>query len=194
MPTLGWRYLLGISSLPVLLSSILCAWLPESARFHLTNGEHDKAIKILEDVSHANRTALPPGELVAISSTARRSGFRELLCKGQRRHSVILWAIWFTSAFSYYGIVILTTEIFQHGNVCQVASSKPSENQSANVCTMRCMSSEDYKDFFLSSLPEFGAYVLTVVMVDRIGRLKTIFVTLFAFAMFTLSLNVCFDR
>ncbi len=191
MPTLGWRYLLFISSIPVLISCVTCAWLPESARFYLANGENNKAIKVLEEVSYINKVPLPEGELVAINNNVKRGGFKELFCKKQRRYSVILWVIWFTNAFSYYGIVLLTAEIFQYGNVCQVNSG---QNQTKSTCNLRCMSDEDYKDFFLSSLSEFAAYVLTVVMVDRIGRLKTIFSTMFAFAIFTMSLNICFDR
>ena len=63
MPTLGWRWLLGLSSLPLLIFFFFCNWIPESARYHLTCGQHDLAKNILEKISIDNKTPLPEGRL-----------------------------------------------------------------------------------------------------------------------------------
>ena len=65
MPTYGWRYLLLISAIPLFFSCILCYWLPESAKFYLTSGQRNKAIKTLNKISKENKKALPEGELIS---------------------------------------------------------------------------------------------------------------------------------
>ena len=66
MPTYGWRYLLSLSTIPILISIILVYLLPESARFYLTAGKRELAIKTLEEISQQNRVPLPDGELITI--------------------------------------------------------------------------------------------------------------------------------
>lgn len=55
MPTLGWRYLLGISSIPLLLSAISLFWLPESPRYYLSIGKPKMAIEILQKAAKDNK-------------------------------------------------------------------------------------------------------------------------------------------
>jgi MFS family permease len=66
MPTLGWRWLLGFSSLPLLIFAIFCAWLPESARFHLASGQPELAHETLERISSDNKVPLPEGKLAYV--------------------------------------------------------------------------------------------------------------------------------
>jgi MFS family permease len=63
MPKLGWRWLLGISSAPLLIFIFLCIWLPESARFQLINNRPDLAVKTLKRIADDNKSSLPEGEL-----------------------------------------------------------------------------------------------------------------------------------
>lgn len=119
MPTLGWRWLLGFSSLPLLVFAVFCAWLPESARFHLASGRADLAHETLKRIAADNRVSLPEGRLAAVKTDLKRGQFKDLLSKEHRYTTLVLWFIWFANAFSYYGIVLLTTEMFQIGNACQ---------------------------------------------------------------------------
>lgn len=120
MPLFGWRYLLVICSLPVFLSSLSCYYLPESARFYIANGDRDMAIKVLDNVAKLNKKSLPSGQLIDVQTSRVKPGrFSDLFSKDHRLHTIILWIVWFTNSFSYYGIVLLTAEIFQVGNVCE---------------------------------------------------------------------------
>ena len=65
MPTLGWRWLLGITSTPLILFLFLCIWLPESARFQVISNKPDLAIKTLKRIADDNKKCLPEGDLVA---------------------------------------------------------------------------------------------------------------------------------
>jgi MFS family permease len=119
MPSLGWRWLLGFSSLPLLIFALFCAWLPESARFHLASGQPDLALETLKRISIDNKVPLPDGKLLAVKNDLKRGQISDLLSREHRNTTLILWFIWFANAFSYYGIVLLTTEMFQIGNVCK---------------------------------------------------------------------------
>jgi MFS family permease len=63
MPTLGWRWFLGVSSIPLLIFLFLCFWLPESARFHLISNKPDLALKTLKRIADDNKSCLPEGIL-----------------------------------------------------------------------------------------------------------------------------------
>ena len=63
MPKLGWRWLLGIYSVALLIFIILCIWLPESARFQLIKNRPDLADKILKRIANDNKSTLLEGEL-----------------------------------------------------------------------------------------------------------------------------------
>ena len=119
MPTLGWRWLLGFSSMPLLIFALFCVWLPESARFHMASGRADLAYETLKRIADDNKTSLPEGKLAVIKSDMKRGQLVDLLSREHRRTTLILWFIWFANAFSYYGIVLLTTEMFQIGNACK---------------------------------------------------------------------------
>ena len=45
MPKLGWRWFLGVSSLPLLIFFLQCYWLPESALFHIISNKPELALK-----------------------------------------------------------------------------------------------------------------------------------------------------
>lgn len=78
------------------------------------------AIKVLDDVAKLNKKSLPNGQLVDVRTSRVKPGrFSDLFSKEHRLHTLILWIVWFTNSFSYYGIVLLTAEIFQVGNVCE---------------------------------------------------------------------------
>lgn len=78
IPTLGWRWLLIFSTLPLIgvilfffilpgefeQSRLLLSFLPivkESPRYLLVIGKHEKAQKLLEDIAKTNKSSLPPG-------------------------------------------------------------------------------------------------------------------------------------
>jgi MFS family permease len=87
MPTLGWRWLLGFSSLPLLIFALFCAWLPESARFHLASGQPELAMATLKRISKENKVALPKGKLLAVKSDIKRGQISDLISKEHRRTS-----------------------------------------------------------------------------------------------------------
>ena len=60
---MGWRWLLGISSFPLLMLLLLFPFIPESPYYLAVIGQQAKAEAILQKVAAVNKSSLPPGVL-----------------------------------------------------------------------------------------------------------------------------------
>ncbi|XP_023529009.1 organic cation/carnitine transporter 7-like isoform X1 [Cucurbita pepo subsp. pepo] len=72
--------------------------------------------------------------------------------------TLLLWVVFFGNAFSYYGLVLLTSEL-----------------TGTDSCTSTDLHLKEHEDFhfrdvFISSFAELPGLLLSAVMVDRIGR------------------------
>ena len=145
MPRYGWRVLLGVSAIPLVLFTIACKWLPESPRYHVLSGQPEKAMKTLEWIAKVNKKPLPRGTLTGIwtfsmiillclclasGAVESRGSIKDLLKNPMRVTTALLWIIWFSCAFSYYGIVLLTTEI--------LTDSKEGTCDANDKCSFNC--------------------------------------------------------
>lgn len=192
MPTLGWRWLLGFSALPLLVFSVFCGWLPESVRFLLSTGQNKAAQLTLERIANENKTSLPEGTLKAGKVDGRRGHLVDLLAPEHRRTTLLLWFIWFANAFSYYGIVLLTTEIFQIGNACQ--ATQANSQKISPFCYLKCLTYDDYVDLMYTTFAEFPGLFITMAIIELLGRRKTMAVEFIGFSFFTFLLNICATR
>ncbi|KAK2504190.1 hypothetical protein MC885_016376, partial [Smutsia gigantea] len=162
MPSLGWRWLLILSAVPLLLFAVLCFWLPESARYDVLSGNQEKAIATLKRIATENGAPMPLGKLI-ISRQEDRGRMKDLFTPHFRWTTLLLWFIWFSNAFSYYGLVLLTTELFQAGDVCSISSQKKAVEAK---CSLACeyLSEEDYMDLLWTTLSEFPAFCCLFVL------------------------------
>ena len=98
-----------------------------------------------------------------ILALAEKSTLVELLgTPALRRTSLLLWIIWTSFGFTYYGLILLVTKI----NSDQVENIS-STSINGTLCQF------DYLDIFLSASVEFFGVLLTVLLIDRWGRVKT---------------------
>ncbi|XP_014016662.1 synaptic vesicle 2-related protein isoform X2 [Salmo salar] len=148
MPTLGWRWLLGLSTIPLFIFAILS----------------------FED----------------------RGKIQDLFSPHFRWTTILLWFIWFSNAFAYYGLVLLTTELFQEGGAC--GESKGSKREPR--CSLECkyLTSDDYKDLLWTTLSEFPGLLVTLWAIDRLGRRKTMALCFFVFSLCLVPLYACVGR
>lgn len=93
-PTLGWRWLLGLSALPLFAFAAITPWLPESARYHVTSGQNEKALATLEQIAKDNNRPMLLGRLVVEVPVTNRGSLKALLNPSLRRTTLLLWFIW----------------------------------------------------------------------------------------------------
>uniref|UniRef100_A0A8C2CKQ4 SV2 related protein b n=3 Tax=Cyprinus carpio TaxID=7962 RepID=A0A8C2CKQ4_CYPCA len=190
MPTLGWKWLLAFSTFPLVVFAASCCWLPESARFDVLRGREDKALDTLKYIAAANGSSVPTGRLIANTQT-ERGRIRDLFIPEYRKTTLLVWLIWFCNAFSYYGIVLLTTELFQSGSACSgewFVKVKP-KSSDCNYLTIH-----DYVDLLWTTLAEFPGILVTLWMIDRIGRKKSMAICFLLFSVSILPLYACTHR
>lgn len=161
VPSLGWRWLIAISSAPLGIVLFLSLWLLESPRWCMSKHDVPAALRILEHVALVNKTTLPPGRLVEVTDVpsseghvvdstednARlddigfdeskpRTALSELLRPGVRSLTTKIWFLWFVVAFVYYGLVMLQPEVIRNENTgkrCSYAASECGSLQ-GNAC------------------------------------------------------------
>ncbi|KAM9055756.1 synaptic vesicle 2-related protein isoform 3-T3 [Megaptera novaeangliae] len=122
-----------------------------------------------------------------------RGKMRDLFTPHFRWTTLLLWFIWFSNAFSYYGLVLLTTELFQAGDVCSISSRKKAVEAK---CSLACeyLSEEDYMDLLWTTLSEFPGVLVTLWIIDRLGRKKTMALCFVIFSLCSLLLFICVGR
>lgn len=177
MPTLGWRWLLFFSSVPLLIFVLSCIWLPESARYLVASGRMAEAEEVLRRVAAENGKPMLLGKLVdsAGAAEAKRGRIVDLFAPEMRQTTILLWFIWLANAFSYYGIVLFTTkvshpfslpafstktlvvfELYESGDTCHGGNPETHGNASP-ACPLECvaLTHEDYVDLLWTTMSEF---------------------------------------
>lgn len=208
MPALGWRWLLGAASIPIAISFGLVWWLPESPRWLVRRNRMEEARAILVDAARLNRVSLPPFRLVSktddrrVSERPARMYVARLFHPLLRRVTLTMWFVWPISVIAYYGIVLLTTTVFEaeaRGVRCSsvdsmMTSSALTESMTAAVAasattalnaTMSAvadasayapcvrLSQADYVSIMIESSFEVPGILVTIFLIDRLGRRRT---------------------
>ncbi|XP_037076631.1 synaptic vesicle 2-related protein-like [Pollicipes pollicipes] len=95
MPELGWRWLLALSSVPLLMFVLFSPLIPESVRFHGACGRPDLARAAIDKMAAANGRPAPRGQLtIDDTSSERRGHVWELLSPKLWWTTLLLWCIW----------------------------------------------------------------------------------------------------
>ncbi|GAB6023587.1 hypothetical protein CHUAL_008357 [Chamberlinius hualienensis] len=192
MPTLGWRWLLGLSALPLLLFVLCSIWMPESARFHAANGNYDKALATLKTIAMENKKPMPPGRLILDDiQDVKRGRIQDLFIPEMRKTTLLLWLIWFSCAFCYYGIVLTTTEMFRLENSCPSDQNNGTEIDCEGHC--KVLSTTDYVDLLWTTLAEFPGIFITVIIIEKLGRKLTMGLEFVCYSLCVFPLLICFS-
>lgn len=144
MPRWGWRWLLALSSTANILVLILYVLVPESPRYLCIKGRLKEAQDILKKAAQFNQTELPAGSLCydlildrdetspeedvhflpnsskkIIKTKQSRSLLSALFSRKLIRTTLLLWFLYFGNTFSYYGIILLTSELSSWQSKCR---------------------------------------------------------------------------
>eukprot|EP00118_Oscarella_pearsei_P022621 m.264147 g.264147 ORF g.264147 m.264147 type:complete len:595 (+) comp40466_c0_seq4:76-1860(+) len=93
--------------------------------------------------------------------------------------TVLLWPIWFAVAFGYYGIVLLTTEVLSIIDELKAGGHTDGTFmpcydhtfQRNHTCALLVL--DDYMQVLWTTAAELPGIILTVVLIERLGRRKT---------------------
>ena len=109
-PQVGWRVLLAIGMLPLLLAIIAWRALPESPRWLVNKGRYDEAEKIASAMeSESGVRARPTAPAPQISSPGvdvKPTRFSELFSRDYISRTVLLWIMFATSYFVVYAFTV----------------------------------------------------------------------------------------
>ncbi|XP_052047814.1 solute carrier family 22 member 7 [Apodemus sylvaticus] len=119
----SWRWLLLAATLPCVPGIISIWWVPESARWLLTQGRVEEARKYLSSCAKLN--GRPVGEdslsqeckralnkVVTMERVSKRPSYLDLFRTSQlRRISLCCMVMWFGVNFSYYGLTLDVSEL-----------------------------------------------------------------------------------
>jgi MFS transporter, putative metabolite:H+ symporter len=111
IPEYGWRIAFFIGALPAFYVFVLRRALPESPRFLLSKGRAAEAEMVVSSIERASGVTPPRAAgrqaLLTSSRPPRESAterFRVLWSSEYVRRTLMLWILWFTIVYSYYGI------------------------------------------------------------------------------------------
>lgn len=179
MPRFGWRWLLVLSSLPSFVLLIFNNVIPESPRYLCMKSRTTEAYNILQKGAVLNQQELPPGMLVSHSTSELNEEFasseganllsarRKTLISDSRtsnvsvifsskliRTTLLLWLLYFGNTFSYYGIILLTSELSGGKSDCSTAAKHLKNSKDAGL----------YLDVFITSLAGIVILISAVIV------------------------------
>lgn len=187
----GFRVLLAALCIPGVLFLWSFWWMPESFRYYAVSGQNKKALEMLQHIAQVNGTDLPPGTLKVTASSVKKHGkLTDIIKSGYLRVTVSLWVIWLISIMMYYSSVYVTTEIFQRysDNICQETVSGP------NTCKCKVFDRKDYFDVIWTSVGEFPGVIVTIFLVDSLGRKRSMYVLALIAIVLQCLLFLCLNR
>eukprot|EP01018_Ginkgo_biloba_P026869 Gb_23364 [translate_table: standard] len=212
MPTLGWRWLLGLSSAPLVVLLLFYGVVPESPRYLAMKGRTIDALHILKKIALANDKQLPPGRLVSTLSTELNEvdGNDELEEahlleeKGQSKEATmkikdelrVLSSLYTLFSPSLITSTLLLWSVFfanafaYYGIVLLTSQlSGGGGNCTSETSSLTASNGNSlYRDVFITSFGEIPGLVLAATTVDRFGRKTSMVVMLFSCCAFLLPL------
>ncbi|MFN8483291.1 MAG: MFS transporter [Anaerolineae bacterium] len=116
IPSFGWRVAFLIGALPALYVFVIRRSIPESPRYLLNQGRTAEAEAVVAEMERSAGIA-PPTETAATEVPSRTpSRVAELFASAYRTRTLVLWVMWATMNFSYYGIFLwLPTQFVRKG-------------------------------------------------------------------------------
>lgn len=188
LPTLGWRWLLAISSLPLALLLLLYPFVPESPRFYTVKNRTKDALSVLQQVAETNKKSLPKGRLVnSLRPLGDPSASETEVSQANKKESedegpfsvlsslvsppllvstALLWGVFFANAFTYYGLVLLTSKLTGGGSFCV----DPAAQIDSDVIQIIGPTDRVYRDVLVTSFAEAPGIGLAALVVDSFGR------------------------
>eukprot|EP00736_Rhodelphis_marinus_P011399 Rmarinus@m.2383 len=250
--SLGWRWMLLMSAIPLFFLIFLFPLVPESPRYLLVKGDTEGALRVIRDAAICNNRGIPPFKKLApihhapptavhpaveettppasvapptvigaesgsqasaekranadrsnsASSTegnnaVRRGQLGELLKPAIWKTTVLLWVVWFGCTQVYYGIILLITKMFSlenSGTRCPSYHTEESAELASCVDGHINLTHDEFSDILVTSFGELPGLLLTAVIINNIGRKKTLSVELLLTGLCAVLVMPCTSR
>lgn len=158
-----WRLLVALSSLPCFVSLLVgYLFVPESARWLVTQGRSEEALKVLRDGAvmngHDVTVLFPEGMQLVAEPEEKQATIADLFKPKWRNITLRLWGGWGAFAFGYYGTLLAITKVFDN-------------DQGGNTDEDPGSYNFDYGAIFVSSSAELVGTTIVILAVDRAGRI-----------------------
>ena len=202
IPSLGWRYLVFVSVLPIAVILIYYWLVPVSPLYLVSKGRVRKAESVLRLGAKINRRTLPEGDLIAAAPNPDSNqnqtdddtispqsvpppravtrlcrcdtkGLLLMIGRKYRFTTLILSVIWFTSAFIYYGAVLMTQDIFIYDTHCPIDLLNSSSHSRNDFCNP--LTTPDYMEYLVTTLAEVPGILISILLLEIVGRKITFF-------------------
>ncbi|XP_045711460.1 putative transporter SVOPL isoform X2 [Phyllostomus hastatus] len=193
IPTIGWRWLIRIASIPGIILILAFKFIPESARFNVSTGNTQAALATLQHIAKVNRSVMPEGRLVE-PILEKRGRFADLLDAKYLRTTLQIWVIWLGISFAYYGIILASAELLERDLACGSRPASGTSEGSPSSCHCRMFTPSDYQIMIISTIGEIALNPLNILGINFLGRRLSLSVTLGGTALFLLLLNICTSR
>eukprot|EP00753_Platysulcus_tardus_P018623 PLAT6977.1.p1 GENE.PLAT6977.1~~PLAT6977.1.p1 ORF type:complete len:559 (+),score=141.83 PLAT6977.1:55-1731(+) len=182
LPVSGWRMLLIVSAMPFVILSALYAFVPESPRYLMSKDRGNEALAVLRQVAAQHKQRLPRGRLII--PTTPKPHWDDFFHPLLRRTTLLVIMLWVLSGFSYYGVILLTPALINQSKALdeRAADALASAGEAgmgseatahiADACQLP--SSDMFLSIVVSSVGELPGILLLAVLINRIGRRKSI--------------------
>ncbi|XP_031963201.1 putative transporter SVOPL isoform X2 [Corvus moneduloides] len=159
-PTVGWRWLIRIASIPGILLILVFKFIPESARYNMTTGNTAVALATLQRIARMNGVAMPEGQLRE-PAKERRGRFKDLIHPKYLRTTLQIWIIWLGIAFTYYGVILASAELLERDLVCgsvapPLQDSGDDSEESHSPCHCHFFGPAAYQTMIISTVGEIA--------------------------------------
>ncbi|KAL9853914.1 LOW QUALITY PROTEIN: putative transporter SVOPL [Geothlypis trichas] len=197
-PTIGWRWLIRIASIPGILLILVFKFIPESARYNVSTGNTGAALATLQRIARINRAAVPEGHLRE-PAQERRGRFKDLIHPKYLRTTLQIWIIWLGIAFAYYGVILASAELLERDLVCASAAPAPQDpsddsEESHSPCHCHLFGPAAYQSMIISTAGEIALNPVNILSINLLGRRLSLCITMGCTALFFLLLNICTSR
>ena len=148
IPSFGWQAAFLVGALPALYVLVLRRGVPESPRYLMTTGRRKEAIEVLQRMG-VKEEILDANSSASLDSNMSRSSVKLLFAPLYLRRTILVWILWFSLFFTFYGIFIWLPSLLLARGLGLVRS---------------------LEYILLMSLAQLPGYFLTGYLADRAGR------------------------
>ncbi|GMS81911.1 hypothetical protein PENTCL1PPCAC_4086, partial [Pristionchus entomophagus] len=106
--------------------------------------------------------------------------------------TLLIWLVWSMNAFSYYGMTLYTTKLFQSTDTCHGGSEDNAHTNTTSMCNH--LKQDDNVDIIVTSVSEVPGLIVTFLLIERLGRKHTMSFQFFIFGIANYVLYFCMSR